>query len=77
MMQPEHALTVDRLTKSYGDLTAVRELSFTVERGRIFGILGPNGSGKTTTLECVLGTRGRGGGANLEESYIALVGGIA
>jgi ABC-2 type transport system ATP-binding protein len=58
----EHALTVEGLTKSYGRLTAVRDLAFSVRRGEIFGILGPNGSGKTTTLECVLGTRKRDGG---------------
>ena len=61
-MTSEYALTVDRLTKSYGTIRAVEELSFTVARGEIFGILGPNGSGKTTTLECVLGTRRRDGG---------------
>lgn len=50
-------LKVKGLDKHYGDLHAVKELDFTVHRGEIFGILGPNGSGKTTTLECILGTR--------------------
>jgi ABC-2 type transport system ATP-binding protein len=43
------------LTKRFGALTAVDELSFTVEPGRITGFLGPNGSGKTTTLRMLLG----------------------
>ena len=41
---------VNRLTKKYGDFTAVDNLSFTVKQGEIFGFLGPNGAGKTTTL---------------------------
>ncbi len=45
------------LTKRYGDLVAVNEISFTVARGEVFGILGPNGAGKTTTLEMVEGLR--------------------
>ncbi|MCD6588727.1 MAG: ABC transporter ATP-binding protein [Candidatus Fermentibacteraceae bacterium] len=43
------------LTKSYSDLTAVNSISFDVHRGEILGILGPNGSGKTTTLKSILG----------------------
>ncbi len=43
------------LTKAFGDLLAVRELSFTVEEGSIFGLLGPNGAGKTTTLRMIYG----------------------
>lgn len=43
-------ITVSRLTKKYGELTAVDNLSFTVRKGEIFGFLGPNGAGKTTTL---------------------------
>jgi ABC-2 type transport system ATP-binding protein len=43
-------VTVKNLTKKYGDLCAVDNLSFTVEAGEIFGLLGPNGAGKSTTL---------------------------
>jgi len=43
-------IEVKDLVKKYGDLTAVKEISFTVERGEIFGFLGPNGAGKTTTI---------------------------
>jgi len=48
-------ITVDSLTKKFGDFTAVDSISFSVKRGEIFGILGPNGAGKTTTLECIEG----------------------
>ncbi len=44
-------ITVDGLTKRYGDQTVVRGVGFSVKKGEIFGILGPNGAGKTTTLE--------------------------
>ncbi|GAA2506573.1 ABC transporter ATP-binding protein [Streptomyces gobitricini] len=45
------------LRKAYGDKVAVADVSFAVAEGEIFGILGPNGSGKTTTVECVEGLR--------------------
>ncbi|WP_298487686.1 ABC transporter ATP-binding protein [uncultured Maribacter sp.] len=50
----ENILTVTNLTKKYGSLTAVKDLSFTIEKGNVYGILGPNGSGKSTTLGIVL-----------------------
>ena len=46
---------VDSLSRRFASTHAVRDVSFTVERGQIFGLLGPNGSGKTTTLACTLG----------------------
>jgi ABC-2 type transport system ATP-binding protein len=48
-------ITVDSLRKTYGDLVAVDGISFQVRQGEILGILGPNGSGKTTTLKSILG----------------------
>ena len=50
----ESVLTINNLTKKYGSLVAVNNLSLTVNRGDVFGILGPNGSGKTTTLGILL-----------------------
>lgn len=49
----EHILSVNGLTKRYGDKTVVKGISFHVREGEIFGILGPNGAGKTTTLEMI------------------------
>jgi ABC-2 type transport system ATP-binding protein len=48
-------LEVRGLTKRFGAVTAVDDLSFTVHPGRVTGFLGPNGAGKTTTLRCLLG----------------------
>lgn len=48
-------LEINHLTKRYGSITAVSDLSLTVPKGSVFGILGPNGSGKTTTLGTILG----------------------
>jgi ABC-2 type transport system ATP-binding protein len=48
---------VSGLRKEYGRTVAVADVSFTVEPGEIFGLLGPNGSGKTTTVECLQGLR--------------------
>lgn len=50
-------IDVQDLTKQYGDLTAVNNISFSVRKGEVFGILGPNGAGKTTTLEMIEGLR--------------------
>jgi ABC-2 type transport system ATP-binding protein len=56
---PENAMnggiTVDGLTKRYGTVTAVDQLTFAVEPGVVTGFLGPNGAGKSTTLRAVLG----------------------
>ena len=58
-MEPSNALAlqVESLRKVYGDVVAVDDVSFKVERGSIFCIIGPNGAGKTTTIECLEGLR--------------------
>jgi ABC-2 type transport system ATP-binding protein len=53
----EPAIVVTELSKRYGETVAVDGVSFEVAAGEIFGIIGPNGSGKTTTVECVQGLR--------------------
>ncbi len=50
----KNTIAVKHLTKTYKNLTAVDDLSFTVKEGEILGLLGPNGSGKTTTINCIL-----------------------
>ncbi len=52
-----NAITVKNLTKTYGEHVAVDSLSFTVLKGSVFGLLGANGAGKSTSLECILGTK--------------------
>jgi ABC-2 type transport system ATP-binding protein len=47
------AVLIENLRKSYGDVPAVKDISFTVQPGEIFGLLGPNGAGKTTTIRCL------------------------
>ena len=49
------AIEVETLTKRYGSARGVEDLSFIIEKGEIFGYLGPNGSGKTTTIRCLMG----------------------
>jgi ABC-2 type transport system ATP-binding protein len=56
-------IAVRDLRKSYGELEAVRGISFEVARGEVFGLLGPNGAGKTTTVEILEGYRRRDGGS--------------
>ncbi|WP_282161344.1 ABC transporter ATP-binding protein [Ulvibacterium marinum] len=58
----EKILTVNNLTKKFGYLTAVKDLSFSIEKGNVYGILGPNGSGKSTTLGIVLNVVNRTSG---------------
>jgi len=62
-------VAVRGLTKAFGRVTAVRGISFTAPAGKVTGFLGPNGSGKTTTLRVVLGLIRPDAGA-------ALIGGV-
>jgi ABC-2 type transport system ATP-binding protein len=55
-------IEVTALTKNYGAFTAVRELSFAVGPGEVLGLVGPNGSGKTSTLRCLAGIIPASGG---------------
>ena len=50
-----YAIQTDQLTRSFGTLKAVDRLTLEVPRGTVFGFLGPNGSGKTTTIRLLLG----------------------
>jgi ABC-2 type transport system ATP-binding protein len=50
----QHAVDIDRVTKTFGKHTAVDDLSLTVPTGSIYGFIGPNGSGKTTTLRMIM-----------------------
>ena len=56
-------ITVEHLTKCYGDFVAVDDLSFTIEGGHVYGFLGPNGAGKSTTMNimtgCLSATKGQ------------------
>lgn len=66
----EWAVTVDSLTKRFGDFTAVDRVTFSVKRGEVFGFLGPNGAGKSTTIRMLCGiiepTSGTGTVAGLD-----------
>jgi ABC-2 type transport system ATP-binding protein len=62
MRTETNALDVSGLSKSYGQVQAVRDVSFTVQQGEIVSLLGPNGAGKTTTLEILEGFRQRDAG---------------
>src|SRR5512143_3293856 len=48
-------IEVRNLTKRFGDLVAIRDISFTAGKGEVLGLLGPNGAGKTTTMRIITG----------------------
>ncbi len=56
------AVFVQGLTKKYGAKTVVDHLNIVVKSGTVFGLLGANGAGKSTTIECILGTKKADGG---------------
>ena len=55
-MTEDLVIQTEGLTKRFGNITAVDDLSMEVRRGHVYGLLGPNGSGKTTTMGMLLGT---------------------
>src|SRR5712691_6263444 len=62
-------IEVRNLTKRYGELTAIQEVSFTVDRGEILGFLGPNGAGKTTTMRILTGYMPATGGTATVDGF--------
>jgi len=72
MSQPDaNILTVENLNVSYGSFQAVKNVSFEVRKGEIFGLLGPNGAGKTSTLSAVEGLLKPGSGTITVDGYNA------
>lgn len=61
-------IKVHNLHKSYGDVQVVKNISLTVKKGEVFGLLGANGAGKSTTIECILGTK------NFDNGQISILG---
>lgn len=55
MTATEHVLSVRSISKSFGAIKAVQDVSFEVRKGEILGLIGPNGSGKSTLFNCILG----------------------
>lgn len=64
----EEVIKVRGLFKSYSKVPAVSDLSFSVRKNSVFGLLGANGAGKTTSIECILGTR------NFESGSVSIMG---
>lgn len=63
MSTPKHAIEVENLTKYYGNIKGIENISFSVNKGEIHGFLGPNGAGKTTTIRCLVGILKQTGGS--------------
>lgn len=67
-MKVDEIIQVKQLSKSYGSNAVVKELDLTVKKGEIVGLLGANGAGKTTSIECILGIR------KPEEGFVSILG---
>ncbi|APQ96221.1 ABC transporter [Clostridium botulinum] len=61
-------IKVHNLYKSYGNIQVVKCVSLTVKKGEVFGLLGANGAGKSTTIECILGTK------NFDDGEVSILG---
>ena len=59
----ETVIKVKNLSRSYAEIKAIQNVSISVYRGEVFGLLGANGAGKSTAIECILGTRKKDSGA--------------
>jgi len=68
----EPVIAFEALEKSYGSVCAVDGISFEVAAGEIFGVVGPNGAGQTTTIECLEGLRAPDGGFTSSDSTRAV-----
>ena len=53
----EATIKVENLSKSYAGIPAIKNIGISVGRGEVFGLLGANGAGKSTTIECILGIK--------------------
>lgn len=58
----EPTIEIQNLHKSYGEIPAVTDLNISIRKGEVFGLLGANGAGKSTAIECILGTKTADGG---------------
>ncbi|MBD5132694.1 MAG: ABC transporter ATP-binding protein [Clostridiales bacterium] len=67
--QKQHALEIEHLSKSYGDVKAVDDISFTVEQGSLFAFLGINGAGKSTTINIICSILKKDGGKITVDGY--------
>lgn len=61
-------IKVENLYKSYGDVQVLKDVSLSVKKGEVFGLLGTNGAGKSTTIECILGTK------NFDRGQVSILG---
>ncbi|PQJ23435.1 ABC transporter ATP-binding protein [Tenacibaculum sp. SG-28] len=68
-MENNDAIHVEKLTKKFGDFTAVNQISFSVGKGEIFGFLGANGAGKTTAIKMLIGLSKPSGGKGQTAGY--------
>ncbi|HWQ78485.1 MAG TPA: ABC transporter ATP-binding protein [Anaerovoracaceae bacterium] len=71
-MSSTDIVTVTSLSKRYGDFAAVKDISFSIKQGEIFGFLGPNGAGKTTTIHMMIGLIRPTGGSVLIDGINAV-----